>query len=100
MDFVVKICSIGGGRKATSETLSTDQKKDTILATPERARSNDRLKSFRTGCGAMASALPWLTKMSINFINIAHKQINSCTTKCKLRFVFYRRSLPFSGLRN
>ena len=39
---------------------------------------------------------PWLTKISINFINIAHKQINLCATKCESRFIFYyTRSLLF-----
>ena len=31
--------------------------------------------------------LPWLTQISMNFINIAHKQSNSCATKCKSRSI-------------
>ena len=39
---------------------------------------------------------PWLTKISINFINIAHKRINLCAPKRKSRFTFYTRSLLFT----
>ena len=43
-------------------------------ATPGRARSNDLAEELPPWMA------PWLTKISINFINIAHKQINLCAT--------------------
>ena len=52
---------------------------------PGRASSNDLAEELP----------PWLTKISINFINTAHKQINLFATKCKSRLIFYTRSLLF-----
>jgi len=44
--------------------------------------------SGRSGTNDLAEELPpwlapWLTKISMNFINIAHKEINLCATACK-----------------
>ena len=52
-------------------------------ATPGRARSND-----------LAEELPpwlplWLNEISINFINMVHKQINLCATKCRDSYILY-----------
>jgi len=68
--------------ETTGNTLPTVT---ALGATPGRARSNDLAEELP----------PWLTIISRNFINIAHKQINLCVTKCKSRFIFYTRSLLF-----
>jgi len=51
------------------------------------------LKSFRPGW--RPDFRPGWLKISINFINTAHKQTELCATKCKSRFEFYIRSLHF-----
>jgi len=33
--------------------------------------------------GTPEEILPWLTKISVNFVNAAHKQINLCAAICK-----------------
>ena len=49
-----------------------------IRAFAGRARSNDLTEEFPPWLAPWLA--PWLTKISMNFINVAHKQINVCAT--------------------